>query len=175
MLVSGADSSALLLLRRTGALNFAPNALPPTTGPGSTTASTAVDKIADILANAPGASLQDEVKLIKRVGQVLGVDMDKYASATDYANALRQAVAALKAAAMAHNQSWKQVEKDLEHEMGLDKLGISLDTVINAIAGDSGSQDALKQALEKQALNSDYASSEASTNDGTYGRAGASQ
>ena len=34
--------------------------------------------------------------------------------------------------------------------MGLDKLGISLDTVISAIGGDSDSQKALAKALQKQ-------------------------
>ena len=176
MNISGVNSSALLLLRQTSSANYGPNGLQENTIAGATNGSTPTNQIANILANAPGASLQDEVRLYQKVGQVLGVDINKYASATDYGNALKQAVSNLKAEAVAHGQSWSLVVKGLEHQMGLDKLGISLDTVINAILGDSGSKDAVKKALENQAVRAASASSEVSANDvGTYSPASALQ
>jgi len=172
VIISGANSSALLVLRQTSSVNFAQNALQTNKVAGSTNGAAPADQITKILANAPGASVQDEVKLFQKVGQVLGVDETTYASATDYANALKQAVGNLKLAA---GQSWSLVEKGLEHQMGLDKLGVSLDTVINAIAGDGGSQDAVRKALEKQESTAS-ASSGVSTNDvGTYSPASALQ
>ena len=175
MIISGANSSALLVLRQTSSVNFARNALQTNKVAGSTNGGAPADQITKILANAPGASVQDEVKLFQKVGQVLGVDETKYASATDYANALKQAVGNLKLAATSSGQNWSLVEKGLEHQMGLDKLGVSLDTVINAIAGDGGSQDAVRKALEKQESTAS-ASSGVSTNDvGTYSPASALQ
>lgn len=173
MVISGANSSALLLLRQTSSANLDRKA--PQAGAASTNEATPADKIANILANAPGVSLPDQVRLLQKVGEVLGVDMNKYASPTAYASALKQAISNLKAAAMASGQSWTLVVKGLEHQMGLDKLGISLDTVINALDGDGGSQDALNKALEKHARNAAFASSEASSEDGAYSPASALQ
>ena len=169
MIISGPNSSALLLFKQTNPANFSRNALQTNDIAGAANQSTGSDQIAKILANAPGATTQDEVRLIQKVGQVLGVDENKYSSATDYGNALRRTVDKLKVDAIAHHQSWSQVQKGLEHKMGLDKLGISLDTVINAILGDSGSQDALRGAMEKQAEKNRAASASLDASAGDFG------
>ena len=89
---------------------------------------------------------QLKMDLFKRTGAALGVDEEDYASGKDYGAALSAAVAAIKSRPGAEFAILK-IEKDL----GLDKLGISLATVIDAIADpSSGADNELTAALEAQ-------------------------
>lgn len=98
-----------------------------------------------------------KVDLYQRVGEALGVRESDHESFQAYGLALQQAVGQLKLAPNA-----QLVIAGLEKEIGLDKLGVSLDTVINAIIDPMGDDnDKLDAALQKQIGTDD---------DGLYGR-----
>jgi hypothetical protein len=89
-----------------------------------------------------------KVDLFERTGQALGVNMKDYASLDKYAAALRQAISQIKAL---NPERWPEIKAGIEHELGLDKLGVSLDTVVDSIGNTDGeSNKALTKALEKQ-------------------------
>ncbi|MFK4259938.1 hypothetical protein [Agrobacterium tumefaciens] len=85
-----------------------------------------------------------KLDLIDRTGKALGVDQADYASREEFVNAMERALGKLKmeggqAAVMALNK-----------ELGLDKLGISVEDVINS-AKDPDANDKVTKALEKEA------------------------
>lgn len=85
-----------------------------------------------------------KLDLIDRTGKALGVNQEDYASRDEFVDAMRRALGKLKieggmAAVMA-----------LEKELGLDKLGVSVDDVI-ASAADPDSNDKLTKALKEEA------------------------
>lgn len=89
---------------------------------------------------------QMKLDLFKRTGAALGVDEGDYASGKDYGAAIGAAVAAIKSRPDAEFAILK-----IERKLGLDKLGISLRTVIDAIADpSSGADNELTAALEAQ-------------------------
>lgn len=96
-------------------------------------------------ASTPDAT-QRKLDLFKRTGEKLGVHEEDFDSFADYATALKDAVTQLKTDPNAA-KIIRQVEKDL----GLDKLGVSLDTVIDALTDPaSGGNQTLTDALRKQ-------------------------
>lgn len=98
-----------------------------------------------------------KVDIYKRVGEALGVRESDYESFHAYGTALQQAVGQLKLAPNA-----QMVIAGIEKDIGLDKLGLSLDTVVNAIVDPTGDDnDKLDAALQKQIGTDD---------DGLYGR-----
>jgi hypothetical protein len=147
MNISSVNSSALLILKQSSFAAYAQNKTQSGDISAIASGSVAQTGAANPLAASPDATMQEEVKLYQETGQALGVNMDDYPSPSLYANALRSVVDTLKEQ---NPQGWPQIEKGIEHELGLDKLGISLDTVISAIGGDSDSQKALEKALQKQ-------------------------
>ena len=66
--------------------------------------------------------------LFERLGAELGVNMDDYDSLSDYAVAIREIVDDMRYTPEGH-QRLKEIERDL----GLVKLGLSIDTLINAM------------------------------------------
>jgi hypothetical protein len=157
MNISSANSSALIILKQSSFAAYAQDKTESGDISAVASGSAAQTGAADPLAGSPDATMQEEVKLYQETGQALGVNMDDYPSPSLYANALRSAVSKLEEQ---NSQGWPLIKKGIEHELGLDKLGISLDTVINAVGGDSDSQKALEKALQKQTGTSGgYASS----------------
>jgi hypothetical protein len=89
---------------------------------------------------------QLKVDLYRRVGEALGIDQSDYDSPRDYGMALQRAIGQLKLSPNA-----QLVIAGIEKEVGLDKLGVSLDTVVSAITDPSGTDDdKLDAALEKR-------------------------
>lgn len=89
---------------------------------------------------------QLKLDLFKRTGAALGVNEEDYASGKDYGAALSAAVVAIKSRPDAEFAILK-----IEKKLGLDKLGISLRTVIDAIADpSSGADNELTAALAAQ-------------------------
>jgi hypothetical protein len=87
-----------------------------------------------------------KIDLFKRVGEALGVNESDYDSPEAYGAALKKVVAQIKL-----DPNAQQLISGIEKDLGLDKLGVSLDTVINAIIdpkGDDGKK--LDAALEKK-------------------------
>ena len=123
---------------------------------------------------SPDNTLEQEIQLYKRVGQILGVKIEDYASSTDYANALINAINKIKAN---NPTQWPEIEIYIEQKLGLDKLGVSLDTVISAISGNAESSSALYNAIKKNsvAFNTDHLSTDESNNIGLYSQTGALQ
>ncbi|MET3596484.1 MULTISPECIES: hypothetical protein [Mesorhizobium] len=85
-----------------------------------------------------------KVRLMERAGKEFGIDQADYESVFSYGSAVKNAVEALK------RQSPSAIA-GIERQLGLDQLGISLDTLANAIIDPQGSDgDRLDAALEKQ-------------------------
>ncbi|MGO9483622.1 MAG: hypothetical protein ACLPX9_03415 [Rhodomicrobium sp.] len=157
--ISGVNSTASLILQQFNAVAAPPegednsvnlaaitnglSAKSGVTGPEAQ----AQSKITDTLSAASLTQLK--MQLFKRVGMELGVKEEDYATPQLWAAALRQAVSAIRA-----QKNGDLIIKGIEHDLGLDKLGVSLDTVIDAI-GNPGSSagkaldDALKKAIAK--------------------------
>jgi len=85
-----------------------------------------------------------KLDLIDRTGKALGVNRDDYASTNDFVNAMQQAYSKLK------TEGGQLAVMGLEKDLGLDKLGLSIDDVIES-AKDSEANDKVTKALEKQA------------------------
>lgn len=88
-----------------------------------------------------------KVKLIERVGKAFGIEQKDYTSLSAYGWAIRNAMEEIKRQA-GSAFAFAGIEKDL----GLDKLGISLEAVVNAIIDpESDDGKALDAALHRQA------------------------
>ncbi|WFP74806.1 hypothetical protein [Mesorhizobium sp. WSM4906] len=96
-----------------------------------------------------------KVRLMERAGKEFGIDQADYESVTSYASAVKNAVEAMK------RQSPSAVA-EIERQLGLDQLGISLDMLVNAIVDpQGGDSDRLDAALAKHL--GDHGKDEAST------------
>ncbi|WP_434722231.1 hypothetical protein [Mesorhizobium sp. RIZ17] len=89
-----------------------------------------------------------KVRLMERAGKEFGVDQTDYESVSSYGAAVKNAVEALKP------QSPSAIA-EIERQLGLDQLGVSLDTLVGAIGDPRGSaneslDDALKQHAGRQ-------------------------
>ncbi|MBC2771563.1 hypothetical protein H6M51_01730 [Rhizobium sp. AQ_MP] len=85
-----------------------------------------------------------KLDLIDRTGKALGVDQANFASREDFVDAMQKALGKLKM------KGGDNAVRGLEKELGLDKLGVSIQDVINS-AKDPEANDKLTKALEKQA------------------------
>lgn len=87
-----------------------------------------------------------KIDLFDRVGKVFKLDRAGFDSSNSYASAVKQAIAAIRSQA-GGAQTIAMIEKSL----GLDKLGVSLETVVNAMSDPGGdADDRLDAALRKQ-------------------------
>jgi hypothetical protein len=87
-----------------------------------------------------------KLDLIDRTGKALGVAHDDYASKDDFVDAMQKAFGKLKL------EGGDLAVKNLEAELGLDKLGLSILDVIQS-ARDPQASDKVTKALEKQSGN----------------------
>lgn len=85
---------------------------------------------------------QMKLDLIDKTGKALGVDQDDYGSRDDFVDAMRQALGRLKL------EGGPMAVMGLEKELGLDKLGVSIEDVIES-ARDPEANDKLTKALER--------------------------
>ncbi len=103
----------------------------------------AQSKITDTLSAA--SLTQYKLMLYKRVGDELGVKEEDYATPQQYASALKDVVRQINA-----QKDGRAVILRIEHDLGLDQLGVSLDTVISSIDDPKAAKtldDALKYHL----------------------------
>lgn len=88
-----------------------------------------------------------KINLMERLGEKLGVSMDDFENASEFGRAIEQIV----------NQIRMRADGDIaimriEHELGLDKLGISLDELVDAIVDpQSRAAEKLNEALLREA------------------------
>ena len=102
-------------------------------------------KITDTMSAA--SLTQARMQLYKRVGEELGVKEEDYATPQQWAAALRGVVRSIRAQKMGD-----AAILEIEQKLGLDKLGVSLDTVIDSIADPGGgASKTLNYALKKAA------------------------
>lgn len=88
-----------------------------------------------------------KMKLFEDVGEALGISEDGYDTPLAYATALRIEVNAI--LEDEDGRGW-QIIREIEKELGLDDLGMTLDEVISAIANPDGASDRkLTDALEE--------------------------
>ncbi|MGN8019088.1 hypothetical protein ACTJJ7_00085 [Phyllobacterium sp. 22229] len=97
-------------------------------------------------ANSRPSINQIKIELFERTGEALNVDESKYATKTDYFKAVKIAFLALKL-----HQGGEKIIDGLEEGLGLKDLGLSLETVINAMGNPDGEDDRkVTEALEKK-------------------------
>ena len=86
-----------------------------------------------------------KIDLYERVGKAFGLDMHAYDSLTDYGKAVKEAIAEVK------RTQGAGALVAIGDELGLDKLGVSFDTVIGAMLHAGGDEDKeLTEALKAQ-------------------------
>jgi len=85
-----------------------------------------------------------KARLFERVGKEFGINQDDYDTLFSYGSAIKTALEDLK-------QKSPSTIPAIEKKLGLDELGISLDTLVNAIVDPQGSDgDKLDAALNKK-------------------------
>jgi hypothetical protein len=84
-----------------------------------------------------------KVRLMERAGKEFGVDQTDYETVSSYGAAVKNAVEALKP------QSPSAIA-EIERQLGLDQLGVSLDTLVGAIGDPRGSDNESLDAALKQ-------------------------
>ncbi|MEI9405582.1 hypothetical protein [Mesorhizobium argentiipisi] len=84
-----------------------------------------------------------KVRLMERAGKEFGVDQTDYESVSSYGTAIKNAVEALK------RQSPSAIA-EIERQLGLDQLGVSLDALVEAIVDPRGSDSERLDATLKQ-------------------------
>ncbi|MFS8046298.1 hypothetical protein [Rhizobium sp. BR 314] len=110
----------------------------------------AQSKVSEAMFSMNGDSIaKQKLELIERTGKALGIVRNDYASMDDFVAAMKKAFGELKvqpgAAGAIHG---------LEKELGLDKLGLSLEDVISS-ATEGGDNDKVTRALEKRSHQKD--------------------
>lgn len=105
----------------------------------------AQSKISDALFSVNDRSVtQMKLDLIDRAGEALGVKKSDYASMDAFVAATKKAFSDLKS-----KPDGAQAIAKIERDLGLDKLGITLEDLINS-ADDPDKNDKVTQALKKQ-------------------------
>ncbi|AZO15350.1 hypothetical protein EJ069_11800 [Mesorhizobium sp. M2A.F.Ca.ET.043.05.1.1] len=131
-----------------------PQRLPPTVRPAASIDGVSGPAASPVMQPAISASTfsldglnitATKVRLMQQAGKEFGVDQTDYESVSSYGSAIKSAVEALK------RQSPAAVAK-IERQLGLDQLGVSLDTLVNAIVRPQGGEsDRLDAALKRHA------------------------
>lgn len=110
----------------------------------------AQSKVSEAMFSMSGDSIaKQKLELIERTGKALGLERSDYASMDDFVAAARKALGEIKV-----KPGGMAAIHAIEKELGLDKLGLSLEDVINsATAG--GDNDKVTRALEKRSHSKD--------------------
>ncbi|ALN73012.1 hypothetical protein [Aureimonas sp. AU20] len=106
-------------------------------------ASNAKARVADALFDTTTDQTQRKLALFEKTCDALGVRKDAFASDADYRAAIKDAFSKLKL-----QDDYPEIVQAIEENLGLTKLGVSLETVVNAILNPNGEGDkALTSAL----------------------------
>ncbi|PCI05259.1 MAG: hypothetical protein COB78_01180 [Hyphomicrobiales bacterium] len=94
---------------------------------------------------------QMKAKLFMALGEAFGLDMKDFKSISSFGNAIRAKLEKMKT-----TPEGRQTLLNIEKKLGLAELGISLDTLIEAVINPEGAaNDKLEAALEKQSTEED--------------------
>lgn len=153
--ISPANSTALLILQQPRPLaRPADDALANSNGISSVIAAGAGSPLAQAQAKISEAMFSVnsidatamKVRLIERLGEQFDIKQSDYKSSASYGQAIKRAVEELKA-----KPDSAQAIMTIEKNLGLDKLGISLDELVNATIDPNGEDSKkLDAALTKQ-------------------------
>jgi len=77
-----------------------------------------------------------KMRLIEKAGKAFGVDRDDYDTQGDYGKAIRAVVSEIR-----RMENGDQVLAGIARDLGLDDLGISIDTLVGAIVDPGGKDD----------------------------------
>jgi hypothetical protein len=154
--ISGVNSAALLILQQTnstssveGGQTGAVNLVAVAHGFGdkvgmSAQPGQAQSRVSEAIFSVnSGSVIKEKLALIERAGEKLGFDKNDFDSDVDFARQMRRTVLIMQASGA--DQRIAEIEKDL----GLDKLGVSLLDVVSS-AQNPDRDDALTQALVEQ-------------------------
>jgi hypothetical protein len=139
------NSAALLILQQASALPSSKDEDPPAASVVLATAngvavpsvsdaqSQAKAKISGAFMDSPIDIQQMKFNLFQRLGEELGVKMDDFEDPGDYGSALRGVIGKMRAA-----PEGAMALAALEKKLGLDKLGIGIDDLVDAISSPDG-------------------------------------
>lgn len=99
--------------------------------------------------NAPSVT-EMKIHLMKRLGQEFGIALEDYATHAAFGSALRAAIAGIKM-----QPGGAVMLAAVERKLGFDKLGLSLDTFVNAIIDPKGDDGQKVDAALKKDLGLD--------------------
>lgn len=106
-------------------------------------ASSAKVIITEALFDTTTSPTQRKLALFEKTGEALGVEKKNYASDADYRAAIKDAFSKLKA-----DDDYSAIAETIEANLGLTKLGLSLETAVKALLYPNGDEDrALTSAL----------------------------
>ncbi|MBN9218984.1 MAG: hypothetical protein J0I79_13610 [Mesorhizobium sp.] len=156
MPIAPVNSSALFILQQArgtgGAADDGPAGITDVTGFAGNSAGSPFTqvraKISDAMFSVNNVDATEmKVRLIERLGEEFGIKRSDYKSMTQYSADIKRAVDALKAkpgSALAITA--------IEKKLGLDKLGVTLDDLVDAAVDPNGrASEKLDAALRKQA------------------------
>ncbi len=110
----------------------------------------AQSKVSEAMFSMNGDSVaKQKLELIVRTGKALGVARDDYTSMDDFIAATKKAFGELKV-----KPDGAAAIRKIEQELGLGKLGLSLEDVINS-ATEGGDNDKITRALERRSHQKD--------------------
>lgn len=94
---------------------------------------------------------QMKIDLMQRLGDAFGVSLDDFSSQASFGSAIEEIIGQLKLL-----KEGPQILSEIEKKLGLDKLGISLDTLVGAIIDpEGGDGERLDAAMKKQLADTD--------------------
>ncbi|WP_168878697.1 hypothetical protein [Rhizobium sp. P28RR-XV] len=122
----------------------------------------AQSKVSEAMFSMSGNSIaKQKLDLIERTGKALGIERSSYASMDDFVAAMKKAFGEIKV-----QPGGMGAIHGLEKELGLDKLGLSLEDVINS-ATDGGDNDKVTRAFEKRSHKDKDKKDDTETDDGS--------
>lgn len=107
-------------------------------------------KVSEAMFSMSGDSIaKQKLELIERTGKALGLDPKDYGSTDDFVKAAKKVLGEIKV-----KPGGMAAIHAMEKELGLDKLGLSLEDVLNS-ATEGGDNDKVTRALEKRSHGKD--------------------
>ncbi|MEO3998160.1 hypothetical protein [Mesorhizobium sp. CAU 1732] len=107
-----------------------------------------------------------KVNLTERLGAEFGISADDFESASAFGTAIKHALDAMK-----QDDGWQRRVAEIERNLGLDELGISLDSFINALINSDNDDAAKLDAALRDKVDDDAQRARFTLDDiGIYGR-----
>lgn len=127
-------------------LTAAANGVPPEQISGASARSTRLrSDVSESLFDASSPSLTEmKLDLFERLGKAIGLELSNFESVPDFGRAIKSLIQKLRA-----EPGGALALQEIEKELGLDKLGVSIDKVVGAMI-DPRDNEELNEALKEQ-------------------------